>query len=81
MSWAQGLQAWVMYFQRRFDEAEALAASVEGEGRRLGNSWASLMMQTLMANLRLWTGRLADAEQLAERALRRASASSTTATG
>ena len=27
------------------------------------------MMQTLLANLRLWTGRLADAEQFAERAL------------
>ena len=27
------------------------------------------MMQTLLANLRLWTGRLAEAEQLAERAL------------
>ena len=29
----------------------------------------ALMMQTLLANLRLWTGRLAEAEQLAERAL------------
>src|SRR3954462_13066133 len=27
------------------------------------------MMQTLLANMRLWTGRLAEAEQLAERAL------------
>ena len=27
------------------------------------------MMQTLLANLRLWTGRLAEAEQAAERAL------------
>ena len=80
VSWAQGLQAWVMYFQRRFDEAEALAASVEGEAKRLGNSWASLMMQTLLANLRLWTGRLSEAERWPS-APRRASASSTIDTG
>ena len=69
VSWAAGLRAWVAYFQRRFDEAEALALSVESESRRWGDSWPSLMMQTLLANMRLWTGRLADAEQFAERAL------------
>ena len=70
VSWAAGLQAWVSYFQRRFDEAEELALAVEGEARaRWGDAWATLMMQTLLANLRLWTGRLADAEQFAERAL------------
>ena len=69
MLWADGLLAWVFYFQRRFDEAEALATTVEGDARRRADSWAGLMMQTLLANLRLWTGRLAEAEQLAERAL------------
>ena len=69
VSWAAGLRAWVAYFQRRFDEAEELALSVESEPRRWGDSWPSLMMQTLLANMRLWTGRLADAEQFAERAL------------
>ena len=57
------------YFQRRFDEAEALASAVISEARRWGDTWAVLMMQTLLANLRLWTGRLAEAEQFAERAL------------
>ena len=57
------------YFQRRFDEAEELALAVESDARRWGDPWATLMMQTLLANLRLWTGRLADAEQFAERAL------------
>ena len=61
--------AWVSYFQRRFDDAEALALSVEADARRWGDTWPALMMQTLLANLRLWTGRLAEAEQLAERAL------------
>ena len=50
-----------MYFQRRFGEPGARRVG-RGEGRRLGNSWASLMMQTLLANLRLWTGRLSEAE-------------------
>ena len=54
--WADGLLAWVFYFQRRFDEAEALATYVEGDARRRADSWAGLMMQTLLANLRLWTG-------------------------
>ena len=69
MSWAAGLQAWVSYFLRRFDEAEELALSVEQSSRRWGDTWPTLMMQTLLANLRLWTGRVAEAEQLAERAL------------
>ena len=69
VSWADGLRAYVLYFQRRFDEAEQLAVAVEVEARRRADSWAGLMMQTLLANLRLWTGRLADAEQFAERAL------------
>jgi class 3 adenylate cyclase/tetratricopeptide (TPR) repeat protein len=69
VSWAAGLRAWVSYFQRRFDEAESIALSVEAEARRWGDTWPSLMMQTLLANLRLWTGRLADAEQFSERAL------------
>ena len=67
--WADGLLAWVCYFQRRFDDAEALATAVEGDARRRADSWAGLMMLTLLANLRLWTGRLAEAEQFAERAL------------
>ncbi len=69
VSWADGLLAWVYYFQRRFDESEALATDVDGNARLRADSWAGLMMQTLLANLRLWTGRLAEAEQLAERAL------------
>ncbi len=69
VSWAEGLQAWVSYFQRRFEEAEELATAVESDARRWGDPWATMMMQTLLANLRLWTGRLAEAEQFAERAL------------
>ena len=34
VSWAEGLRAYVLYFQRRFDEAEQLAVAVEGEARR-----------------------------------------------
>lgn len=67
--WAEGLQAYVLYFQRRFDEAEALAAAVSEESARWGDSWALLMMQALLANLRLWTGHPADTVDLCERAL------------
>ena len=67
--WAEGLLAYVTYFQRRFDEAEALASAVIGDAKRWGDAWALLMMQTLLANMRLWTGRIAEAEALAERAL------------
>ena len=67
--WAEGLLAYVTYFQRRFDEAEALASAVISDAKRWGDSWALLMMQTLLANMRLWTGRIAEAEALAERAL------------
>ena len=34
--WADGLQAYVLYFQRRFDEAEALAVTVEARRQPLG---------------------------------------------
>ena len=61
--------AYVTYFQRRFDEAEALASAVISDAKRWGDTWALLMMQTLLANMRLWTGRIAEAETLAERAL------------
>ena len=37
--WADGLMAYVLYFQRRFDEAEALAVTVEGDARR----WADTL--------------------------------------
>jgi hypothetical protein len=67
--WAEGLLAYVTYFQRRFDEAEALASAVISDAKRWGDTWALLMMQTLLANMRLWTGRIAEAETLAERAL------------
>ena len=80
MIWADGLLAYVLYFQRRFDEAEPFAVTVESDAHRWADTWASLMMTTLLANLRLWTGRLAEAEQLAERALSRVPRDATTAT-
>ena len=49
MIWADGLMAYVLYFQRRLDEAEALAITVERNAHRWADTWASLMMTTLLA--------------------------------
>lgn len=68
VGWAFGLLAFVRFFQRRFVEAEDLASIVQTEALERGDDWAAAMMQTLVADLRLWHGRLAEAVASAEQA-------------
>ena len=68
VGWAFGLLAFVRFFQRRFVEAEDLASVVQTEALERGDDWAAAMMQTLVADLRLWHGKLDEAMQHAEQA-------------
>ena len=71
VGWAFGLLAFVRFFQRRFDEAEDLASVVQAEAIERGDDWAAAMMQTLVADLRLWQGQLDAALSNAEQARNR----------
>jgi class 3 adenylate cyclase/tetratricopeptide (TPR) repeat protein len=68
VGWAFGLLAFVRFFQRRFVEAEDLASVVGAEAMDRGDDWAAAMMQTLLADLRLWQGNLTEALGNAEQA-------------
>ena len=57
LGWAYGLLAFVRYNQGRLDEAAAIAEHIAIEGRETGNRWAVGMMDVLLANVALWTGR------------------------
>jgi tetratricopeptide (TPR) repeat protein len=71
VGWAFGLLAFVRFFQRRFVEAEDLASVVGAEALDRGDDWAAAMMQTLLADLRLWQGNLIEALSNAEQARNR----------
>ncbi len=57
LSWAYGLLAFVRYNQGRLEEAAAIAEHIAIEGRETGNRWAVGMMDVLLANVALWSGR------------------------
>ncbi len=57
LSWAYGLLAFVRYNQGRLEEAAAIAEHISIEGRETGNRWAVGMMNVLLANVALWSGR------------------------
>ena len=63
--WALGLLAYIRFFQRRFPDAELLATRVRTEALELGDTWAPAMMDSLLASIRLWSGRFTEAEELA----------------
>jgi tetratricopeptide (TPR) repeat protein len=60
LGWAYGLLAFVRYNQGRLDEAAAIAEHIALEGRETGNRWAVAMMDVLLANVALWTGKCAE---------------------
>ena len=55
-----GLLAFVRYNQGRLEEAVALAEHIAIDGRETGNRWMVGMMGVLIANVGLWTGRMAE---------------------
>lgn len=69
VGWALGLLAFIEFFERNPDQAETLARTVSDDARRRGDDWAMSMMDTLVANIRMWQGRIAEAHDLSERAL------------
>ncbi len=68
VGWAFGLLAFIEFFERRFEEAETLAVAVSREAELRGDEWAAGMMDTLLADLRLWQGQLEAAQGFAEKA-------------
>ncbi|MFM7685071.1 MAG: adenylate/guanylate cyclase domain-containing protein [Actinomycetota bacterium] len=71
VGWALGLLAFVEFFERHFEEAENLAGLVRREAETRGDDWAGAMMDTLMAALRLWQGKLDESRTFAERSNQR----------
>ena len=69
IGWANGLLAYVRFFQRRFADAELLAIKVRADALELGELWAPAMMDSLLASIRLWSGRFSESEELSRRAL------------
>jgi hypothetical protein len=68
VGWANGLLAFVRFYERRLDEAEDLATRVRSEAAEQGNDWAVGMMLALQAELRLSAGALDEAYALADQA-------------
>ncbi len=68
VGWAFGLLAYVQFYERRFTEAEQLATLVLREAKERGDDWAEAMMTALSAALKLWTGHLQEAFDLADHA-------------
>ena len=70
LAWSLGLLSWVRFQQRRVAEAEALSEQVLDEAKSRNDPWATAMMTLLSAAIRLWTGRTAQAVELAAEARR-----------
>jgi tetratricopeptide (TPR) repeat protein len=68
LSWVLGLRGFIRFRQGRLDEAEALAVANLRGAEEHGEAWAAAMMRVLLAGLRLWSGRVAGARELAEEA-------------
>ncbi len=70
LGWAYGLLAFVRYNQGRLDEAAAIAEHISLEGRDTGNRWAVAMMDVLLANVAMWSGRTHECIERSEDAIR-----------
>ena len=68
-SWAKGLLAYVYHFNRRDDDALALAAEAFSDARQWGDTWGGSMMLNLQASVYLWRGEVGRSHDLAEKAL------------
>jgi tetratricopeptide (TPR) repeat protein len=63
------LRAYLYFFDRNFEAAEEMAMAVRAEALELGERWPMAMMDSLVASIRLWSGRFAEAEELSRRSL------------
>ena len=57
LNWTFAVLAWVRFMQGRRDEAERLALEQLPESEATGNRWVTGILQMLLGNLALWSGR------------------------
>lgn len=69
VAWANGLLAFVAFYDRDLDEARRLSQLVHASAVDRSDDWAEAMMLTLQANLDVWVGSLRAGLDTAERAL------------
>jgi class 3 adenylate cyclase/tetratricopeptide (TPR) repeat protein len=65
LAWVRGLEAWVAFHLGQWDRARDLLEAVLPETRRRGDRWAEAVMLNLSASLELWSGRAAEAIDIA----------------
>ena len=61
LNWTFAILAWVRFMQGRRDDAERLALEQLPESEATGNRWVAAILQMLLGNLALWSGRAATA--------------------
>lgn len=57
LNWTFAVLAWVRFMQGRRDDAERLALEQLPESEATGNRWVTGILQMLLGNLALWSGR------------------------
>jgi class 3 adenylate cyclase/tetratricopeptide (TPR) repeat protein len=57
LNWTFAVLAWVRFMQGRRDEAEQLALEQLPESETVGNRWVTAILQMLLGNIALWSGR------------------------
>lgn len=57
LNWTFAVLAWVRFQEGRPEEAEALALAQLPESEAIGNRWVVAILQMLLGNLALWSGR------------------------
>jgi tetratricopeptide (TPR) repeat protein len=57
LNWTFAVLAWVRFIQGRRDEAEQLALEQLPESETVGNRWVTAILQMLLGNIALWSGR------------------------
>jgi class 3 adenylate cyclase/tetratricopeptide (TPR) repeat protein len=57
LNWTFAVLAWVRFTQGRRDDAEQLALEQLPESETVGNRWVTAILQMLLGNIALWSGR------------------------
>jgi len=57
LNWTFAVLAWVRFIQGRRDDAEQLALEQLPESETVGNRWVTAILQMLLGNIALWSGR------------------------
>jgi tetratricopeptide (TPR) repeat protein len=57
LNWTFAVLAWVRFMQGRREDAEQLALQQLPESETVGNRWVTAILQMLLGNIALWSGR------------------------